>query len=107
MNDDRTGVGAGTTSLLEDQEAMRRSGYRVVDAIVRRWSHLSEDPPWQAATRDVTGPLLDGPPPEEGRELEPLLETIVRDVMPLAGRIDHPRFLAFIPYSPSWASATG
>ncbi len=104
MNGDRTGFGAGTTSLLEDQEAMRRSGYRVVDAIVRRWSHLSEDPPWQAATHDVTGPLLDGPPPEEGRELEPLLETIVRDVMPLAGRIDHPRFLAFIPSSPSWAS---
>ena len=24
--------------------------------------------------------------------------------MPLAGRIDHPRFLAFIPSSPSWAS---
>lgn len=100
MRDDRT----RPASLLEDPDEMRRSGYRVVDAIVERWSHLAEGPPWQAATRDVTEPLLHGPPPEDGRELDPLLDRIVDDVMPLAGRIDHPRFLAFIPSSPSWAS---
>ena len=104
MRDDRIGPGHGNASLLEDPEEMRRSGYQVVDAIVRRWSDLADGPPWQAATRDVTEPLLHGPPPEDGQELDPLLETIVRDVMPLAGRIDHPRFLAFIPSSPSWAS---
>ena len=104
MRDDRTGPGHATATLLEDPEEMRRSGYQVVDAIVRRWSQLAEGPPWQAATRDVTEALLHGPPPEEGQDLDPLLETVIRDVMPLAGRIDHPRFLAFIPSSPSWAS---
>ena len=83
---------------------MRRSGYQVVDAIVDRLSELGHDKAFQTAPRDITEALLDGPPPEEGRDLEPLLETVVRDVMPLAARIDHPRFLAFVPASPSWAS---
>ena len=83
---------------------MRRSGYAVVDAILDRWTHLRDGAAWRGATRDVTEPLLHGPPPEEGRDLDLLLQEIVGDIMPLAGRIDHPRFLAFIPSSPTWAS---
>ena len=90
--------------LLENPEEMRRSGYAVVDAIVDRWASLGDGPAWQGATRDVTEPMLHGPPPEEGRELAELLDTVLGDVLPLAGRIDHPRFLAFIPSSPTWAS---
>ncbi len=90
--------------LLENPEEMRRSGYVVVDAIVDRWARLGDGPAWQGATRDVTEPMLHGPPPEEGRELAELLDTVLGDVLPLAGRIDHPRFLAFIPSSPTWAS---
>ena len=90
--------------LLENPEEMRRSGYAVVDAIVDRWARLGDGPAWQGATRDVTEPMLHGPPPEEGRELAELLDTVLGDVLPLAGRIDHPRFLAFIPSSPTWAS---
>ena len=90
--------------LLENPEEMRRSGYAVVDAIVDRWARLGDGPAWQGATRDVTEPMLHGPPPEEGRELAELLDMVLGDVLPLAGRIDHPRFLAFIPSSPTWAS---
>ncbi len=99
--EDETPLGA---RLLEDAEAMRRSGYEAIDRIVERWRALGDGPAWRSATRDVTEPLLDGPPPEEGTELEGLLATIAEDVMPLAGRIDHPRFMAFIPSSPTWAS---
>ena len=98
------GQSAPPGRMLEEAAEMRRSGYRVVDAIVDRWSGLDEEPPWQAATREVTESLLHGPPPEQGRELGPLLHTVLHDVMPLAGRTDHPRFLAFVPSSPSWAS---
>ena len=104
MRDEATESGPVGRRLLEDTEEMRRSGYQVVDAIVDRWSRLDDGPAWQGATRDVTEPMLHGPPPEEGRDLDGLLETILQDVMPLAARIDHPRFLAFIPSSPSWAS---
>ena len=103
MQDEPTGS-CRAGGLLEDPEEMRRSGYQVVDAIVERWSHLADGPAWQGATRNTTESLLHGPPPEEGGELDGLLETVLRDVMPLAGRIDHPRFLAFVPSSPSWAS---
>jgi len=91
-------------SFLEDPEEMRRSGYAVVDAILGRWTNLRDGAAWRGATRDVTEPLLHGPPPEEGRDLDLLLQEITGDIMPLAGRIDHPRFLAFIPSSPTWAS---
>ncbi len=104
MKDEAIESGPVGRQLLEDPEEMRRSGYQVIDAIVDRYSRLEDGPAWQGATRDVTEPMLHGPPPEEGRELDGLLETILQDVMPLAGRIDHPRFLAFIPSSPSWAS---
>ncbi len=83
---------------------MRRSGYEVVDAIVERWATLRDGPAWQGATRETTEPMLHGPAPAEGRELDGLLEKVLGEVMPLAGRIDHPRFLAFIPSSPTWAS---
>ncbi|MDE2762129.1 MAG: aminotransferase class I/II-fold pyridoxal phosphate-dependent enzyme [Gemmatimonadota bacterium] len=104
MNDGRTGRSAPPARMLEEAAEMRRSGYQVVDAIVDRWSALPDGPPWRAATRDATESLLHGPPPEEGRAFGPLLQTVLHDVMPLAGRIDHPRFLAFVPSSPSWAS---
>ena len=91
-------------SFLEDPEEMRRSGYAVVDAIIDRWTRLGDGPALRGATRDVTGPLLHGPPSEEGRDLDELLQTILGDVLPLAARVDHPRFLAFIPSSPTWAS---
>ena len=60
-------------SILEDPEEMRRSGYRVVDAIVERLSELRHDKAFQTAPRDVTEALLDGPPPEEGRVLACIL----------------------------------
>ena len=97
-------TGPAEGRLLENPEDMRRSGYAVVDAIVDRWARLGDGPAWQGATRAATEPLLHGPPPEEGRELAELLDTVLGDIMPFAGRIDHPRFLAFIPSSPTWAS---
>ena len=90
--------------FIEDPEEMRRSGYKVVDAIVDRWTSLDRGPAWQGARYEVTAPALDGPPPSEPQDLDRLLETTLRDILPLAGRIDHPRFLAFVPSSPTWAS---
>ncbi len=31
-----------------------------------------------------------------------MLERAVRDVLPVAGRVDHPRFFAFVPSAPTW-----
>ncbi len=88
-------------------DEMRRLGYRVVDAIVDRWAHLREGPAWQFGTREELEPLLSGPPPELAQDPEAVLRRIIETVLPFAGRIDHPRFFAFIPSSPTWPSFLG
>jgi aromatic-L-amino-acid/L-tryptophan decarboxylase len=88
--------------LVPDADTMRRLGYEAVDHVVARWVGLEEDRPWQGAARSRTEPLLHDPPPEEGADLADLMERAVREVFPLAGRIDHPRFLGFVPSGPGW-----
>jgi glutamate/tyrosine decarboxylase-like PLP-dependent enzyme len=88
-------------------EEMRRLGYAVVDRIVDRWDTLAEGPPWRFAARTELEPLLAGPPSEAAQDPEAILERVVRDVLSTAGRIDHPRFFAFIPSSPTWPSILG
>ncbi len=95
------------TEFLEDAAAMRRSGYAVVDAIVDRWKNLGEQPVWRGGGREVVGSLPGDPPAESGRDLDELLKVLIGDVLPLSARVDHPRFLAFIPSSPTWASVLG
>jgi aromatic-L-amino-acid decarboxylase len=41
-------------------------------------------------------------PPEEGRPPEEVIERAAREILPIAGRVDHPRFFAFVPSSPTW-----
>lgn len=85
-------------------EEMRRLGYRAVDALVERWSGLREAPAWVGASRDETEPLFREDAPEEGRPLEEVLERAVEEVLRRSGRVDHPRFFAFVPTSPTWPS---
>jgi glutamate/tyrosine decarboxylase-like PLP-dependent enzyme len=86
---------------------MRRLGYQVVDQIVDRWAKLGDGPAWGFGTREELEPLIAGPPPEEGQDPELILQRVLQDVLPRAGRIDHPRFFAFIPSSPTWPSVLG
>ncbi len=85
-----------------DPETMRALAYRVVDLVVDRWAGLGQGPAWQGADRSETEPLLREPPPDAPRPAEDVIRRAVTDVLPLAGRIDHPRFFAFVPSSPTW-----
>jgi glutamate/tyrosine decarboxylase-like PLP-dependent enzyme len=100
--------GESKASELEwSAEEMRRLGYQVVDDLVERWSTLGEGQAWAGGTRRELEPLLLEDAPEEGRGAEAVLERVRRDVLPRAGRIDHPRFFAFIPSSPTWPALMG
>ncbi len=88
-------------------EEMRRLGYRVVDLIVDRWAHLGDGPAWQFKSRRELEPRVWGSPPDEGRDPDQVIQQVLDDVLPFAGRIDHPRFFAFIPSSPTWPSFLG
>ncbi len=86
---------------------MRRLGHAVIDQVVDRWVGLGEEPAWIGGTRKELEPLMEEPPPEEARDPDAVLARALEDILPVAGRIDHPRFFAFIPSSPTWPSVLG
>ena len=95
------------SGLEMDPEEMRRLGHAVVDQVVDRWVGLASGPAWVGGARKDLEPLLSEDAPEEPRDVETVLRRALDDVLPRAGRIDHPRFFAFIPSSPTWPSILG
>lgn len=85
-----------------DAEAMRRSGYQVVDLLVDRIAGLDRQPVWRGAARAALEASLREPAPARGVGLEQALRRLTLDVLPFAARVDHARFLAFVPGSPTW-----
>lgn len=83
-------------------DQMRRLGYAVVDAVVARHAGLRESAPWRGGDRSELEALFREPCPEEGRDPAGVLARATEEILPLAGRIDHPRFMAFVPASPVW-----
>jgi aromatic-L-amino-acid decarboxylase len=97
----------GLNGLEMSPDEMRRLGYRVVDQVVARWEGLQDGPAWMGGSRRELEPLLGESPPERGRDPDAVMDRALRDILPRAGRIDHPRFFAFIPSSPTWPSILG
>lgn len=72
--------------------------------IIDRKERLPSEPAWRGGTRAELEPLMREAPPEEGRPAEEVLRRAAREILPVAGRVDHPRFFAFVPSSPTWPS---
>jgi len=83
-------------------EAMQELAHRATEMLVARVASLRTEAPWRGASRAVLEPLLREPPPEAGCDPLAVLERAVRDVLPVAARVDHPRFFAFVPSAPTW-----
>lgn len=99
----RRGPGSPDGSGLSlSEEAMRDLAGAALDAVLARLASLPGEPAWRGASREELEALLREPPPEEGRDPRAVLERAVRDVLPVAGRVDHPRFFAFVPSAPTW-----
>ena len=81
---------------------MRRLAEPATDSLVTRLEGLRDDVPWRGATRAELEPILREPAPENGQDPVKVLERAVQDVLPVAGRVDHPRFFAFVPSAPTW-----
>lgn len=83
-------------------EEMRALGYRVVDLLVDRWEKLDQVDPWRMLDRAALEARLREDPPLEPGDPEQVLTRAVDDVLEWAARVDHPRFMAFIPGGPTW-----
>lgn len=89
--------------LALDRETMRQQGYRVVDLLVERLT--ADGSPLRRATPSEMRKRLGGPPPAGPQPFEDVLARLEHDVLPYRSRVDHPRFLAFIPGSGTWPAA--
>jgi glutamate/tyrosine decarboxylase-like PLP-dependent enzyme len=79
---------------------MRRLGYGVIDAIVDRVTGLRDQPATRPTDRTTMAQRLREPAPEHGSEPMAVLARALSDVLADGMRVDHPRFLAYVP-SPS------
>ena len=101
-----TGDSGADDPLGLDAEAMRALGYRTVDMLVARLTDPAI-PPLRRATPAEMRARLSGPPPQDGRDFEAIIEQLERDVLPFMSRGDHPGFFAFVPFCGTWPGALG
>ena len=90
------------TGLRLSAEDMRRLADAATTKLIARLEGLREEAPWRGATRSALEALLREAAPEQGQDPLAVLERAVRDVLPVAARVDHPRFFAFVPSAPTW-----
>ena len=92
----------GRDVLSMTPEAMRRLVNKATEALIDRIDGLGDERPWDGDFREVLEGRLGTPPPERSRSAEEVLEQVLREVLPYAARLDHPRFFGFIPSAPTW-----
>lgn len=93
--------------LSLDPEAMRRIGHAVVDWLADRAADRAVEPVLQRRTPAEMLSALEGTLPVRGTDLEELLDRLSREVLPFRSRIDHPRYLAYVPGEGTWLGALG
>ena len=89
-------------SLQMPPETMLELAHKTAELVVERIEGLSNESPWEGDFRQELEDQLVGDPPEKGRPAAEVLEQAARKILPVAARIDHPRFFGFIPGSPTW-----
>jgi glutamate/tyrosine decarboxylase-like PLP-dependent enzyme len=80
---------------------------QVVDHVLRHLGSLREQKACLFASRSQLESLLREPAPETGRDLANVLADVDTKIGAHACRINHPRFLAFIPAAPTFVSILG
>ena len=83
-------------------ERMMELAELVSRLVVERHQRLPSEPAWRGGSREELEAIMREDAPEEGRPPEEVIERAAREILPVAGRVDHPRFFAFVPSSPTW-----
>ena len=95
------------SNLELDRATMLRMGRQVCDSVVEHLTSLREQPAQRSLTRPDAQKLIAEAPPEHGTEFEYLLGFLADRVFPYHAREPHPRFMGYIPSSPTFPSVLG
>ena len=98
----RNAPDSGSDNLRMAPEAMLDLARRASELLVERIENLPGEGAWDGDFQQELEKQLMEAPPEEGRPAVEVLERAAREILPLTGRNDHPRFFGFIPSSPTW-----
>jgi len=90
-----------------DPETMRRLGYQTVDWLVRHAVSLRDEPALRQASPAEMADRIPVEAPRVGADLAVILDELADDVLPFRSRIDHPRYLAYVPGAGTWPGALG
>jgi len=101
------GEGAGAaedapSELSMTPERMLELALRAAELTIERVRSLRDQEAWRGGSRRELERALGGAAPEAGTPAELVLDRAAREILPVAGRVDHPRFFAFVPGSPTW-----
>ena len=88
--------------LQMPREVMLELARKTAELIVERIEGLPEESAWEGDFRQELEAQLVEDPPENGRPAAEVLERAAKQILPIAARIDPPRFLGFVPSSPTW-----
>ena len=80
---------------------------QALDWLLNHHATLPDQPIGRSASRAEMEQLLREPPPEDGRPFAEVLAAFADKVAPHACRVNHPRFLAFVPGAPTFLSVLG
>lgn len=94
--------GENKSKLEMSPEQMMESALRAVELVVERIQNLPNEPAWRGGSRSELEAIMSEDPPEEGRSSLEVIERAAHEILPIAGRVDHPRFFAFVPSTPTW-----
>ena len=92
--------------LSTDPETMRRLGYQTVDWLVERATRRDREPVLVEESPRSMAARVPADVPAAGETLDALLPQLA-DVLHHRSRIDHPRYLAYIPGESTWPGALG
>jgi len=86
---------------------MQRLGRQVADAVAEHLATLRDQRVLTNGLRPTTRRRLGEPPDEEAVPFDELLRELQTDVFPYAAREPHPRFMAYVPGSPTFPAVLG
>src|SRR6516225_1991810 len=87
-----------------DREAMERFTRETVGWVLEDFATVPEQSIGRYVPRPALERLLREPPPERGADFSKVLEEFRQKIVPNAFRINHPRFMAFVPAGPTFVS---